>query len=82
MNKMYKEVHSKLSKEELFEQLFKVKEENCSHRSFLNQLEAGTAMMTLIDSRDLLDEMGKVDEAGKLNSVIEYISQHICRYRQ
>ena len=65
----------------MIEQLFKAEEKNCSHRSFLNQLEAGTAMMTLIDSRDLLDEMDKVDEAGKLNSVIEYISQHICRYK-
>jgi len=82
MNKIFKDVYSKSSKDELIEQIFKVKNENCSHISFLNHLEAGTAMVKLIDIRDLLDQMDKIDEAKELNKVIEYISQHICRYRK
>lgn len=81
MNEMYRNMLSKLTKEELVDNLIKESEKNCSHRAFLNQLESGTSLMTLQDLKSFLEEKGEIEKSEELGCVISFLFNEISEHK-
>jgi hypothetical protein len=82
MNEMYKNILLESSKEELVSQLMRESEENCSHRAFLNQLEAGTSLMILQDIKTYLEEKGEIEKSEQLGIVISFLFNEISEHKR